>query len=41
MTQEEKIDALMEMVKDLKSQLDKQDGQNNNFINRRGTSPFR
>lgn len=27
MTQEEKIDALMEMVKDLKSQLDKQDEQ--------------
>ena len=37
MTQEEKIDALMEMVKENS----RQDGQNNNFINRRGTSPFR
>ncbi|MBO5486337.1 MAG: hypothetical protein J5988_05330 [Eubacterium sp.] len=27
MTQEEKIDALMELVKDMKAQLDKQDEQ--------------
>ncbi|MGN0154955.1 MAG: hypothetical protein ACI4A3_10910 [Lachnospiraceae bacterium] len=27
MTQEEKIDALLEMVKDMKTQLDKQDEQ--------------